>query len=39
MKKLIILVLALAAGHIASAQQKGKTNYMSISIFQQAGPY
>jgi len=37
MKKILILVLALAAGHIASAQQKGKTNYMSISIFQQAG--
>ena len=37
MKRLIILVLALAAGHIVSAQQKGKTNYMSISIFQQTG--
>ena len=37
MKKLIILVLALAAGHIALAQQKGKTNYMNISVFQQAG--
>lgn len=35
MKKLIILVLALAAGYTASAQQKGKTNYMSISIYQQ----
>jgi len=37
MKKLIILVLALIAGHIVSAQQKGKTKYMGISIFQQAG--
>ncbi len=37
MKKLIILVLALAAGYTASAQQKGKTNYMNISIFEQAG--
>jgi hypothetical protein len=37
MKKLIILVLALAAGQIVSAQQKSKTNYMSISIFEQAG--
>ena len=37
MKRLIILTLLIAAGHLASAQQKGKTNYMSISIFQQAG--
>jgi hypothetical protein len=37
MKKLIILALALAIGHTVSARQKGKTNYMNISIFQQAG--
>ena len=37
MKKLIILILAIAAGHVAFAQQKAKINYMTVSIYQQAG--
>ena len=37
MKKLIILVLALASGYSALAQQKGKTDHMSISIYEQGG--
>jgi len=35
MKKLIVLALALVIAHVASAQQKSTTNYMSVSIFQQ----
>jgi hypothetical protein len=34
MKKLLILVLALTISYSVFAQQKGKTNYMSISIYE-----
>ncbi|HEY5327929.1 MAG TPA: hypothetical protein VIJ27_13075 [Mucilaginibacter sp.] len=33
MKKLLILILALAAGYNAFAQQKSKTRYMNITIY------
>jgi len=36
MKKLLILILVLSASYSVFAQQKSKTNYMSISISQQA---
>ena len=32
MKKLIMLILALSTGYIASAQHKGKTQYMTILL-------
>jgi hypothetical protein len=33
-KYLLLLCLAVAASYTASAQQKGKTGYMSITIYQ-----
>ncbi len=39
MKKLIILTLVSLAGSGGFAQQKGKTDYMSISIYQQGTQY
>jgi hypothetical protein len=35
MKKTLILMLMIIIGYSASAQQKDKTNYMTISILQQ----
>jgi hypothetical protein len=34
MKKIVLLCLALTAGYAASAQQKGKTAYMSVTIYR-----
>ena len=39
MKKLLILILALSASYSVFGQQKGKTDYMSISIYQQAARF
>ena len=39
MKKIIILALALIIGHCAFAQQKGKTDYMSITVYHQGGQF
>jgi hypothetical protein len=39
MKKFLILSLSMIAGCGAFAQQKGKTDYMSITIYQQAAQF